>query len=101
MMSIRTHDLSDTSSSVCDEDLILNKAVGILRKHIGDLVIESSEYTSSTDISLSHSLNVMPPVLKTFLCWLLDDVAYDTVNKDHTILRNICSIFNFVNLVIS
>jgi hypothetical protein len=27
----------------------------------------------------------MPPVLKTFLCWLLDDVAYDTVNKDHTI----------------
>jgi hypothetical protein len=26
MMSIRTHDLSDTSSSVCDEDLILNKA---------------------------------------------------------------------------
>jgi hypothetical protein len=37
------------------------------------------------DISLSHSLNVMPPVLKTFLCWLLDDVAYDTVNKDHTI----------------
>jgi hypothetical protein len=30
-------------------------------------------------------LNVMPPVLKTFLCWLLDDVAYDTVNKDHPI----------------
>jgi hypothetical protein len=27
----------------------------------------------------------MPPVLTTFLCWLLDDVAYDTVNKDHTI----------------
>jgi hypothetical protein len=26
-----------------------------------------------------------PPALKTFLCWLLDDVAYDTVNKDHTI----------------
>jgi hypothetical protein len=85
MKSIRTHDLSDASSSVCDEDLILHKAVGILRKHIGDLVIESSEYTSPTDTSLSHSLNVMPPVLKIFLCWLLDDVAYDTVNKDHTI----------------
>jgi hypothetical protein len=83
-----SHDLSDASSSVCDEDLILHKAVAILRKHIGDLVIESSEYTSSTDTSLSHSLNVMPPVLKTFLCWLLADVVYDTV-------------FHFVNLVIS
>jgi hypothetical protein len=40
---------------VCDKDLILHKAVGILRKHIGDLVIESSEYTSPTDTSLSHS----------------------------------------------
>jgi hypothetical protein len=50
-----------------DEDLILHKAVGILRKHIGDLVIERSEYTSPTDTSLSHYLNVMPPVLKTFL----------------------------------
>jgi hypothetical protein len=48
MKSIRTHDLSDTSSSVCDEYLILHKAIGILRKHIGDLVIESSEYTSPT-----------------------------------------------------
>jgi hypothetical protein len=37
MKSIRTHDLSDASSSVCDEDLILHKAVAILRKHIGDL----------------------------------------------------------------
>jgi hypothetical protein len=92
MKSIRTHDLSDASSSVCDEDLILHKAVGILHKHIGDLVIESSEYTSPTDTSLSLSLNVMPPVLKIFLCWLLDDIAHDTVNKDHTIppekLRN-------------
>jgi hypothetical protein len=49
MKSIRTHDLSDASSSVCDEDLILHKAVAILRKHIGDLVIESSEYASPTD----------------------------------------------------
>jgi hypothetical protein len=42
MKSIRTHDLSDASSSVCDKDLILHKAVGILRKHIGDLVIVQS-----------------------------------------------------------
>ena len=48
MKFIGTHDLSDASSSVCDEDLILHKSVSILRKHIGDLVIESSEYTSPT-----------------------------------------------------
>ena len=53
MKSIRTHDLNDASSSVCDEDLILHKAVGILRKHIGDLVIESSEYTSPTALHLA------------------------------------------------
>ena len=57
MKSIRTHDLSDTYSSVRDEYLILHKAIGILRKHIVYLVIESSEYTSPTDTSLSHSLN--------------------------------------------
>jgi hypothetical protein len=65
--------LTPASSSVCDEDLILHKAVGILHKHIGDLVIESSEYTSPTDTSLRHSLNVMPPVLKTPLLTLNND----------------------------
>ena len=32
MKPIRTHDLSDSSSSICDENLILHKAVGILQQ---------------------------------------------------------------------
>jgi hypothetical protein len=84
------------SSSQTDEEALLRSwvmvdfisafrrlAVSIASERQMELLY--SEYTSSTDTSLSHSLNVMPPVLKTFLFWLLDDVAYDTINKDHTI----------------
>ena len=40
MKSIRTHDLSDASSSVCDEDLILHKALDVKKfSNFGDLAI--------------------------------------------------------------
>ena len=40
MKSIRTHDLSDASSSVCDEDLILHKALDVIKfSNFGDLAI--------------------------------------------------------------
>jgi hypothetical protein len=67
MKSIRTHDLSDAFSSLCDEDLILHKAVGILRKHIGDLVIESSEYTSPTRGHFTLLFQLKPCISVTFL----------------------------------
>jgi hypothetical protein len=39
MKSIRTHDLSDASSSVCDEDLILHKALDVKTfSNCGDLL---------------------------------------------------------------
>jgi hypothetical protein len=40
MKSNRTHDLSDASSSVCDEDLILHKALDVIKfSNFGDLAI--------------------------------------------------------------
>jgi hypothetical protein len=40
MKSIRNHDLSDASSSVCDEDLILHKALDVKKfSNFGDLAI--------------------------------------------------------------
>ncbi|CAC5380431.1 unnamed protein product [Mytilus coruscus] len=35
------------------------------------------------DTSLSQSLKTMSPVLKKFLCWLLNDDSYETVKKDN------------------
>jgi len=40
MKSIRTHDLSDASSSVCDEDVILHKVLDVKKfSNFGDLAI--------------------------------------------------------------
>ncbi|CAC5423646.1 unnamed protein product [Mytilus coruscus] len=80
---IRTHDLSTVSTLDWDEDLILHKAFGILRKQIVDLVIQDETYSSPGDTSLSQSPKIMPPVLKTFLCWLRSGDAYETVNYDN------------------
>ncbi|VDI64050.1 Hypothetical predicted protein [Mytilus galloprovincialis] len=81
MKPLRTHDLCTVSTPDCDEDLILHKAAGILRKHIGDVVIQSDAYPSPADTSLSQSQKIMPTILKTFICWLIDGDSYETVNK--------------------
>ncbi|CAC5362215.1 unnamed protein product [Mytilus coruscus] len=44
--------LATVSTPDCDEDLLLYKAAGILRKHIGDVVIQNNAYPSPADTSL-------------------------------------------------
>ncbi|CAC5382505.1 unnamed protein product [Mytilus coruscus] len=82
MKPLRTYDLSTVSTPDCDEDLILHKAAGILRKHICDVVTQSDAYPSPADTSLSQSQKIMPPILKTFLCWLLDGDSYETLSTN-------------------
>ena len=76
--SFHLHDVASDLESCLDERQILHAAASILRRHMRETNLQNERYPSSAEMSLEHSSEYVPPLLKGFLMWLLDRDAYET-----------------------
>ena len=79
MHSATVHDLSNVAH-ICDESQIVHAAAGILRWQISDITISDDEYSAPEEVSISNYDAKLPSSLKTCMCWLLDDSAFESAN---------------------
>ena len=84
MHSATVHDLSNVAH-ICDESQILHAAAGILRRQISDITIYDYEYPAPEEVSISNSSAKIPFSLKIFMCWLLDDSAFESANDSTSV----------------
>jgi len=84
MHSATVHDLSYVAH-VCDESQILHAAACILRRQISDISISDDEYPAPEEVSILHFDAKLPFSLKTFMCWLLDDSAFESANDSTSV----------------
>jgi hypothetical protein len=79
MHSATVHDLSNVAH-ICNESQIVHAAAGILRWQIRDITISDDEYSAPEEVSISNYDAKLPSSLKTCMCWLLDDSAFESAN---------------------
>ena len=82
MHSATVHDLRYVAH-ICDEIQILQAAAGILRRQISDITTSDDEYPAPEEVSISNYNAKLP--LKTFMCWLLDDSAFESANDSTSV----------------
>ena len=68
--------LIDQSLPMLSDDQTLHAAVRILRKEIGAIDLSNTYYPTSGEVSLSYSMQLMPPSLTKFLYWLIDNKSH-------------------------
>ena len=84
MHSATVHDLSNVAH-ICDESQILHAAAGILRRQISDITISDDEYPAPEEVSISNAGAKVASSLKMFMCWLLDDSAFESANDSTSV----------------
>ena len=84
MHSTTVHDLSN-AAHICDGSQILHAAAGIVRRQISDITILNDQCPASEEVSISNSGAKLPSSLNIFMCWLLDDSAFDSANDSTSV----------------
>ena len=84
MHSTTVHDLSN-AAHICDESQILHAAAGIVRRQISDITILNDQCPAPEEVSISNSGAKLPSSLNIFMCWLLDDSAFDSANDSTSV----------------
>ena len=63
---------------ICDESQIL-------RKQISDITISDDEYPAHEEVSQSNYGVMLPSPLKLFMCWKLDDSAFESASDSTSV----------------
>ena len=56
-----------------------------MRRQISDIIISDDEYPAPEEVSISNSGVKLPSSLKIFMCWLLDDSAFESANDSTSV----------------
>jgi hypothetical protein len=64
---------------------ILHAAADILGRQINDITISDDEYPAPEEVSISNYGVKLPSSLKIFMCWLLDDSAFESASDSTSV----------------
>jgi hypothetical protein len=80
-----TADMHSATVHICDESQIVHADSGILRRQISSITISDDEYPTPEEVSISNYGAKLPSSLKMFMCWLLDDLAFESANDNTSV----------------